>query len=127
MAALIAASVALGTFDNDFAPIIEEAKKSPYASDEYKDELNKVLREIRGPTSTVIAITEVAIMIEAAVIFTRFFNIEFVNANIKTLLCAVSIITSYLRSWCQWGLSTNKKFKSVHLEVNILIHTISLS
>ena len=86
LAALIAASVALVTFEDDFVPIIEEAKKSPYSSDEYKDELNQVLREIRGPTSSVITITAVAIMIEAAVIFTRFLNIGFVNANINVSL-----------------------------------------
>ena len=103
MAALIAASVALGTFEDDFAPEFEDyvsdlEKYKDYvfdeSIDEKIDEINKIMREIRGPTSSVIAITAVAIMIEAAVILTRFLNIGFVNANIKKLLCAVSI-TSY--------------------------------
>ena len=92
MSALIAASVALGTFEDDFAPKIKEINEASYYVSYYiKDELNKFQREIRGPTSSVIAITAVAIMIEAAVILTRFLNIEFLNTNIKSLLCVVSI------------------------------------
>ena len=102
MAALIAASVALGTFEDDFAPKFEDyvsdlEKYKDYVFDESIDEkIDKRMREIRGPTSSVIAITAVAIMLEAAVILTRFLNIGFVNANIKTLLCAVSLTCSYL-------------------------------
>ena len=95
LAALIAASVALGTFEHDFAPALEEIKEEPYLPDEVKDEINKELREIRGPTSSVIAITAVAIMIEVAVILTRFLNIGFINASIKILIPVVSL-TSYL-------------------------------
>ena len=99
MAALIAASVALGTFEDDFAPVIKEINEISNVSDDIKDELNKLLREIRGSTSFVIAITAVAIMIEAAVILT-ILNIEFVNANIKTLLLPVVSLSSYLALYC---------------------------
>ena len=93
MAALISATVALGTFEYDIAPGLERATESPYyfrptlrptVSDESKD----VLREIRGPISFVIVITAVAIMIEAAVILTR---LRFVGINITVLLSVVSL------------------------------------
>ena len=70
--------MALGTFEDDFAPIFEKYK------DEFKDEL----REIRGPTSSVIVITAVAIVIETAVILTR---LRSVSINIKELLIIVSL------------------------------------
>ena len=97
MAALIAASVALGTFEDEFVPELEEFKESRFVSDEVRDEINKILREIRGPTSTVIAIAAVAIMIEVAVILTRFLNIGSVNANIKFLLSVVSLLQLIIR------------------------------
>ena len=92
MAALISATVALGTFEYDIAPGLERARESPYWSnlrftvaDESKD---TILREIRGPISFVIVITAVAIMIEAAVILTR---LRFVGIDIKILLSVVSL------------------------------------
>ena len=95
MAALIAASVALGTFEDDFAPVIKEFNERSYVPEDIKDEFNKFQREIRGPISSVIAITAVAIMIEVVVILTRFLNIGILNKSIKTLLCVVSLTCSY--------------------------------
>ena len=94
MAALIAATVALGTFEYVIAPGLEGAMESPYQSHYYyerssvSDESKDVLREIRGPISFVIVITAVAIMIEAAVILTR---LRFVGIDIKILLSIVSL------------------------------------
>ena len=91
MAALIAASVALKTFEDDFAPVIKEINEASYVPEDLKYKSRKILKEIRGSTSFVIAITAVSIMIEAAVILTRFLNIEFVNGIIITLLPVVSL------------------------------------
>ena len=96
MAALISATVALGTFEYVVAPGLERATESPYPSYYFRptlrptesDESKDVLREIRGPISFVIFITAVAIMIEAAVIFTR---LRFVGINITVLLSVVSL------------------------------------
>ena len=84
--------MALGTLEDDFAPAIEELNEASSVPNDFKDKLNNFQREIRGPTSSVIAITAVAIMIEAAIICTRFHNIEFVNANIKIPLRVVSLL-----------------------------------
>ena len=72
MAALIAASVALRTFEDEFVFALTD----------------KFQREIKGPTSTVIAITAFAIIMEAAVIWTRF---RYISIDIKVLLSIVSL------------------------------------
>ena len=81
--------MALETFEYGFAPELEGVTPYPsYERPSVLDESKDVLREIRGPISFVIAITAVAIMIEAAIILTR---LRFVGINIKILLSIVSL------------------------------------
>ena len=63
MAALIAAALALCIFEEDFASRLEELDFN-----NTEDE-NDLLKEIRGPTSSVISIAAVAIVIETVVVF----------------------------------------------------------
>ena len=83
--ALIAAAVALKTFEDYWAPGLKIAADLGY------DEAAEMLRNVRGSTGFVISVAVVTIVTEIAVVIIRSFNIGLVNANIKNFLILVSL------------------------------------